>query len=454
MGCSSTTPVKQQEIKPHFHGVYLLGEKLGAGAFAQVRAAAKQNSLREHQHKLILHEYDISQLFAVKILDLRGKMQENDANGRLLKAAHNEVNLWRSVASHKHCARFFEVFYEDDICYMLVEMCSCDLRKHLEHLPELNERTFGCIFFQMLLGISHLHSLLILHRDIKPDNFLVGGDDGQTVKITDFGLSIALPKDGVLPGVFGTAPFMSPEMLLGQMYNTKVDVWAFAVVVYTFLFGNFPYVPKTQTSKGMKQAIVEGKQPKYKPSIRVAPKAGVEPENFIQMRSEKAMDFVKYLLNRSPAQRPSAKDALELPYMVAIKDKTHEIGEDLPSLRYVLLLAKKIGAFEIRDMTRESNLDVYLNKVYQEKYDRSLSALDNYSHELKKAARLETHAAKAPKVVDKDETPSETIATDTQERSFGSSTATKSFCWSDLTGSIPAQQVIDLNEGFESKLAS
>merc|ERR1719353_856031 len=139
-----------------------------------------------------------------------------------------------------------------------MEKCASGLLQALEKMPEINERGLGTVFAQMLLGISHCHGAKVVHRDVKPDNFLVGGEGGQTIKLGDFGLSAIMPKQGKLPGVFGTAPFMCPEMLVGRWYDEKADVWSFAVIVYVLLFGLFPYMPKQQSSKAMKQAIIEG----------------------------------------------------------------------------------------------------------------------------------------------------------------------------------------------------
>merc|ERR1719502_912890 len=103
-------------------------------------------------------------------------------------------------------------------------------------MPEVNERTLGKMFAQMLMGISHCHSVSVVHRDVKPDNFLVSQG---VVKLCDFGLSAIIPSGGKnmgkVGGIYGTAPFMCPEMLATDWYDEKADVWSFAVIVYAFL---------------------------------------------------------------------------------------------------------------------------------------------------------------------------------------------------------------------------
>ena len=90
--------------------------------------------------------------------------------------------------------------------------------------------------YQMFRGLGYIHSKKVAHRDIKPENLLVNASTG-TLKITDFGLGTRM-KDPVAPHVFyvGTRVYRAPELLLGSKhYDTKIDVWAGAVVITQML---------------------------------------------------------------------------------------------------------------------------------------------------------------------------------------------------------------------------
>jgi|Transcript_105626 serine/threonine protein kinase len=363
MGCNSSSaaivhaePEIKDEVKD-FHDQYLLGVKLGRGAFAQVRICTDVDKDSANSKSI--------QEKAVKILDLRDKNDPSQINRSLHKAACSETSVWRTVGDHANSVRLYDVFYSTELCYMVMEKCKCGLLPHFESQTDLNERFYGGIFVQMFAGIMHVHSLKVVHRDIKPDNYLIG-EDGQTVKLCDYGLSAIITKAGKLCGVYGTAPFMCPEMLGGRPYDDKADVWSLAVLVYALLFGNFPYMPKEQSSKGMKAAIIEGTPaPKFEP----VSKSTKENANF---RTDNAVSFAKTLLNRDPEQRTSAPEALKLAYMAASLENSHAKGSDLPSLRPSLHMAKKVGAFEVRDPSRETGIDSILNKLQLAKHDKPL----------------------------------------------------------------------------------
>jgi len=375
MGCFASSKVTDEAgvakindttLSDDFHERYLLGIKLGLGAFAQVRVAAEVNNAAKIEK-------------AVKIIDLRDKGEDpvsgqatirNSLNKGLEKTARKEVACWGRLGSHPNCVCMEAAFFCHSLCYVVMEKCNSGLLQALESMPELTERGLGNIFAQMLLGICHCHGARVVHRDIKPDNFIVGGKEGQTIKLGDYGLSAMLVKREKTSGTFGTAPFMSPEMLKGLTYDVKTDVWSFAVVVYVLLFGNFPYMPKVQNTKAMKRAIIDGTPditPSFVPSQRAVGPTGV-------MYSNTALTFVKSLLDREPDARPSAMDALAMPWMVAALQGCHMTGAELPSLRQMLHAAKRVGAFEVRNKLTESPLDKYLNELQESRHGRPLPA--------------------------------------------------------------------------------
>lgn len=350
MGCASSTHAPSSENG--FFDCYTLGVKLGRGAYGQVHIATPVSASKKSVAKDNL---------AVKILDLRDK-DGNFSNDRQ-KSAATEADVWSTVGDHANVVRLQCVFSDDAFCYILMEKCASGLFPHLVNLPELNERSIGNILLQMLFGLKHVHSAEVVHRDVKPDNFLVGGNDGTKVKLCDFGLSARLPSlgnlgstsgetKGKLKGMYGTAPFVCPEMIKGRCYDARADAWSLGVLSYTLLFGTFPYLPEFPDSALMRHAIAEGRPPTFEP---VAPCIG-------HRRSDSAVEFVKALLERSPDRRSTVFDALRMPYMVAVSENRHMNEIELPSLRPMLWTARKVGAFQICDASKAADIDPLLKK--------------------------------------------------------------------------------------------
>jgi aurora kinase len=327
-----------------FHDKYLLGPKLGRGAFAEVYVTKK------------IHD-DTAQASKQKAVKVSSRETQKQKKAMLL-----EEELWLAVSQHDNCVRLYEAFHSDTLSYMVMERCSCSLLHHIKTIPDLTERTLGPIFSQMLQSLYQVHSAHVVHRDIKPDNFLIGGEDGQTVKLCDFGLSARLCKGTKhLTDIVGTPPFMCPEMLLGKGCDFKADVWSVGVVAYAFLFGIFPYMPKARSSRLMKNAIIDGVSPAFAP-------VGRHLTNASKFRSSTILEFVKSLLNRQPEQRPSALEALNMEYMIAIADNCHAPSVDLPSLEPTISSAKEMGVFEFQDVHRTVDIDIVLNDLQMEKH--------------------------------------------------------------------------------------
>lgn len=374
MGCVAAQPMSEGAIErldladtnslnvqaeETFHRNFMLGSKLGKGAFSQVRRVTR---IKPSDAGDVPNDWATNQVEAVKILNLLGKNGNASSALSLQNVAKREVRVWRAIGDHPNCVCLNNHFFGNVFYYMVLEKCEMSLLEALEKMPDLTERGLGNVTAQMLLGVAHTHRVGVIHRDIKPDNFLVGGKDGETVKLTDFGLSVMVPQSGAkLSGVFGTAPFMCPEMINNERYDTKADLWSVGVIVYTLLFGTFPYQPKDQPSaKAMKQAISAGIPPSFLPARKFGDSTNGH------LRTGEAVKLVKDLLNRNPKSRLSADEALLEPWMTSSLEGLHRPDADLPSLRPMLHAAKRNGAFELRDLSGTSSDDMLLSHMQQQ----------------------------------------------------------------------------------------
>jgi len=292
-----------------FSQKYRLGAKLGNGSSAQVREAKQQDS-------------GIS--FAVKIIDVRarrvGKSPCPDTvvvdQMRLDQATH-ELDIMRCVGGHENCVQLYDVFLDSVIScglvYLVMEKCQCSVKDGLGELALASEAYVARIFREMLLGLQHVHAAGIVHRDVKPDNFLFGAEPGSAVKLTDFGLSAKLPPSGCLTGRFGTLPYMSPEMLDDVPYSEATDMWSFGAAAYVLLYIDTPYFPAKYLrqdcwvdAQAIRNNIVVGE-----PAPSYAPPA----YSNVPLPSDRAELFVRTMLERVQNSRCTAAEALQLPFL-------------------------------------------------------------------------------------------------------------------------------------------
>jgi len=105
----------------------------------------------------------------------------------------------------------------------------------------VRETTARRIFKQTIEAVNYLHSLHIVHRDIKLDNILVE-ESSRMVKLIDFGFSVVISGGQRLKVFCGTPSYMAPEIVRKQDYDGKpVDIWAVGVLLFVMLTGSFPF---------------------------------------------------------------------------------------------------------------------------------------------------------------------------------------------------------------------
>lgn len=115
------------------------------------------------------------------------------------------------------------------------------------------------IFRQICLALSHSHSKGVYHRDIKPANVMVDIDNGDNVKVMDFGIAKAANGPGLTrTGIqIGTPAYMSPEQIRGiKEIDHRSDIYSLGVLLYHMLCGRPPFDDESMSDFDLRNAVV------------------------------------------------------------------------------------------------------------------------------------------------------------------------------------------------------
>mmetsp|Transcript_44670 Transcript_44670/g.130028 ORF Transcript_44670/g.130028 Transcript_44670/m.130028 type:complete len:584 (-) Transcript_44670:303-2054(-) len=250
---------------------YAFGAQLGIGGFGVVWAAKC---------------FETGEVVAVKEI----------VRSRILGQVrlHGEVTLAASMR-HPHIVRLYEVYMDRSSVHLVMEHCSGgELHDRMVAAPQgVGEHIASLWVRQMLSALGYLHWRSIVHRDVKPDNFLFEYPALEApLKLTDFGFSRNLESGKTLSTMVGAPYYMAPEVL-AQSYNERADIWSMGVIAYALLCGQVPFQAKSP--QGVFRKVKKGK-----PSFI--------GKQWSQV-SDAAVGFVTMLLTFNYLERPAAEDA-------------------------------------------------------------------------------------------------------------------------------------------------
>ncbi len=193
------------------------------------------------------------------------------------------------------------------------------------------------LLLQVCAAVAYAHGRLVIHRDLKPGNILVG-DDGQ-VRLLDFGIAKLLDGDvaseTALTRVSGralTLDYASPEQVRGEPLMTTSDVYSLGVVAYELLTGARPYLLKRGSAAELEQAIEQA-------DIEPASRAATDAASRAALRGD--LDAVLHkALQKDPGQRYAGVDSLAEDLRAFAEGRAVRARPDSPLQRTARLLRR------------------------------------------------------------------------------------------------------------------
>lgn len=251
-----------------------------------------------HPSDLILEHYDFLDFigqggFGTVFRALR-KSDKLTVSVKLLKwdlNAFREAEILSSMA-HPNIVKIFELYVGPETVFIVQEYCAIQFPDIILGLKNSNIKH---ILVQLLQGLDYLHSKCVVHRDIKPQNILFQNEDGVLkVKIIDLGLAVRESPQKPLYNAAGTNMYLAPEIISTQ-YTNKVDIWSVGIVALLMCNKQVPF-------RGTNQRVILQQIISF---------------DFACIKFDKCIDpsliiVIKALLQKDPAHRPSASQAIEM----------------------------------------------------------------------------------------------------------------------------------------------
>ncbi|XP_034462441.1 serine/threonine-protein kinase 10 [Hippoglossus hippoglossus] len=239
---------------------------------------------------------------------------------------------------HRYIVKLLDAFFHDNKLWIMIEFCpggAVDATM-LELDRCLTEPQIKVVCRQMLEALVYLHSIKIIHRDLKAGNILLMLDGD--IKLADFGVSAKNTKTLQRRDSFiGTPYWMAPEVVMCETmkdapYDYKADIWSLGITL-------------------IELAQIEPPHHELNPMRVLLKIAKSEPPTLEQPHkwSQQFKDFLKKSLDKNPETRPTATQLLEHPFVKSVTSNR--------PLRELVAEAKAEVMEEIEDNREEGEED-------------------------------------------------------------------------------------------------
>ncbi|KAJ3238465.1 Serine/threonine-protein kinase [Chytriomyces hyalinus] len=244
-------------------GAFRINEEIGRGSFATVYVGRREGS---------------EERVAIKSV-ARSKL-----NRKLAENLESEIRIMKDM-NHPNIVTLVEIVKTETHIHLVMEFCRLgDLSAYIKKkgavaaygLPPvqmssdlaspwggINEAVVRHFLAMLASALETLRSLSLIHRDLKPQNLLLDpppdGSPPVTIlspylngppitipalpilKLADFGFARALPQQSLASTLCGSPLYMAPEILRGDRYDAKVDLWSLGTILYEMITGRPPY---------------------------------------------------------------------------------------------------------------------------------------------------------------------------------------------------------------------
>ena len=228
---------------------YEVISKIGAGGMSDVYKAK---------------DHVLGRFVAIKVL----KPEFSEDVGFVSKF-HTEAQSAAGL-EHPNIVNIYDVGSEDGLHYIVMEYIEgITLKTYIEKKGRLTFKEAVSIAIQVGRGIEAANNTHIVHRDIKPNNFMIS-TEGK-VKVMDFGIARAATSNTIHSDVMGSVHYSSPEQARNGFIDGKSDIYSLGIVMYEMVTGRVPFDGDTTVSIAIQHLQEEMVPPSaYAPDLPIS----------------------------------------------------------------------------------------------------------------------------------------------------------------------------------------
>ncbi|KAJ3220210.1 Serine/threonine-protein kinase, partial [Clydaea vesicula] len=430
-------------------GEYTVGKEIGRGSFATV----------------YLGKTMTNQKVAVKSIAKR------KLNQRLQDSLKQEINILKNI-NHKNIVSLYDIIKSEKHIHLIMEYCMFgDLsgfikKKGFSDSPNLyaglhgglNDFLIDNFLKQLANAMEFLRSHSLIHRDLKPQNILLAPNQGNnnfnsgsinnnqhpiransysnktvstspnsnytmtylpTLKLADFGFARLLPSQSMASTLCGSPLYMAPEILRGDNYDAKADLWSLGAVVFEMYYGHPPFKAQNHIEllKRIEQAtsitfpddeqeenrfnrnsvnshndvnILRNSKPipilqnnfnnnfrshtfngtTASPPHQLSSPVRSNSSSTLTFSKENLKDFIVKLLKKNPIERITFEEFFLHPAVTGFKSPQFLLNQHIPQTESVSLKSKKsLSKLNLNEQIEFNNNNTYNNNKYSKSND-------------------------------------------------------------------------------------
>ena len=156
------------------------------------------------------------------------KLPRTDKKKHIIK----EIAILKLLFKHPYIINILK--YDNNSC-IYYRYYKYDLHEYIMEHKKIKYIVCLDMFYKIIDAVDFIHSLGLIHCDIKPENILL--DENLNPKLIDFGFTNVNRSFGEI----GTSYYISPEMYKGCMYDYRTDLWSLGILLYVMYYGHLPF---------------------------------------------------------------------------------------------------------------------------------------------------------------------------------------------------------------------